>query len=100
MRHARPLVLTLVAALLAAGLGGCGGNDAEEFADRISERVRAEVEERRERFRQRVEEVLGDMQRALPRAQRTDPSVQAQGQNGTETIDGFLTRILRDVDAY
>ena len=100
MRRARLLVLTFVAALLAGGLGGCGGNDAADLAESISERVRAEVEERRERFRQRVEEVLGDMQRALPRAERTDPSVQAQGQNGTETIDAFLTRILRDIDAY
>jgi uncharacterized protein len=100
VRRARLLVLTLVAALLAGGLGGCGGSESEDFADRISARVRAEVEERRERFRERVEEVLGEIRRALPRAQRTDPSVQARGQTGTETIDGFLTRILQDIDAY
>lgn len=100
MRRARLLALTLVAALLAGGLAGCGSSDTEELGDRISERVRAEVEERRERFRERVEEVLGEMRRALPRAQQTDPSVQARGQTGTGTIDGFLTRILQDVDAY
>ena len=100
MRGARLLILTLVTTLLLGGLAGCGGNDAEELADRISERVRAEVEERRERFRARVEEVLGQIQRELPRAQQTDPSVQARGQTGSETIDAFLTRILKDVDAY
>jgi uncharacterized protein len=109
VRPAR-LAALLVAALLAA-LPGCGSDDVQEAGDRVVERTRAEVEqrverardefeERRKRFGERIREVLDDLERAFPRAERTSPTVRSRGRNEPTTIDAFLTELLQDIDRY
>jgi predicted metalloprotease len=76
--------------------------------DRVEARVRprstgarAQFEERRDRFGERIRQVLEDLEQTVPEAQQTSPAVQSRGQ-GTEaeTVDQFLTRVLKDIDAY
>ncbi|HUR87251.1 MAG TPA: neutral zinc metallopeptidase [Solirubrobacteraceae bacterium] len=94
-------------ALLAATAGGCGGEDARDAFDRARDRLEARVDrardefqDRRERYGRRIREVLGDLERVFPRARRTSPTVRSRGSNKPETIDVFMTRVLRDIDRY
>jgi uncharacterized protein len=99
------------ALLLVLLLAACGGDDVRDRVDAAREQVEKEVEqryarardefeERRERFGKRIKEVLGDLERAVPRAERTSPTVRSRGRNEPTTIDAFLTDILQDVDGY
>jgi len=110
MATIRPLLAVLLVAS-AAALGGCGGDDVradiERAADRVEQRFEQRVEnarktfdERRERFGRRIREVLGDLERVVPRAQETNPTVRSRGSTAPETIDAFMTRVLSNVDAY
>ena len=105
----RPLLLALV--LLTAALAGCGEEDVRDRVDAAREsvereveqrveRARDEFEERRKRFGERIDEVLADLERAVPRAERTSPTVRSRGRNEPQTIDAFLTDVLQDVDRY
>jgi predicted metalloprotease len=107
----RPAALLLALACL-VGLAGCGRDEVEAEVqarvDRVEERVqarvdraRAQFEERRDRFGERIRQVLEDLEQTVPEAQQTSPAVQSRGQ-GTEaeTVDQFLTRVLKDIDAY
>jgi uncharacterized protein len=101
MSRMRTVVILM---LLVLALAGCGAQDrVEQAADdarqelrRQRERLRAEVEH----VRQRIEEVLGELEQAVPRARRTNPQVEARGRTEAGAIDGFLTGVLRSVDAY
>jgi uncharacterized protein len=95
-----------VAALLLA-LSGCGEGDVrdqvERTRDQVAQRVehaRTEFEKRRERFGKRLREVLGQLRQAVPEARRTSPTVRSRGRHQPETIDAFLTDLLKDIDGY
>jgi uncharacterized protein len=100
----RLLIVLCLAALLAAG---CGGEDVRERVERAREdvaaqleRARDEFEERRERFGEQIDQVLADLEKAFPRAERTSPTVRSRGSNEPQTIDVFLSRLLEDIDRY
>jgi predicted metalloprotease len=102
----RALLAALVAALLLA-LSGCGESDVrdqvERTRDQVAQRVehaRTEFEKRRERFGKRLREVLGQLRQAVPEARRTSPTVRSRGRHQPETIDAFLTDLLKDIDGY
>ena len=70
--------------------------DARERVDE----ARDEFERRRERFGERIEEVMGDLEGVFERPAETSPVVRSRGRNEPQTIDAFLTDVLRDVDRY
>ena len=101
------LLLGLVLTALVIALAGCGGEDFEAARDRVEARfeeriaaARRDFERRREEYGRRIEEVLGDLERVVPRARSTSPTVRSQGSNEPETIDAFMVRILTSVDRY
>jgi len=106
----RPFVPIALLIAFAVALGGCGSDDVRSEVDRARDRVagfetlvadaRNKYEERRERYGKRIREVLGELERAFPRAERTSPTVRSRGSNTPETIDVFMTRVLTDVDRY
>jgi predicted metalloprotease len=103
-----------LAAMLCGGLSGCGeedvnrvADDAREELDRLErdakervDRARDEFEERRKRYGRRIEEVLGDLEGVFERPGRTSPVVRSDGSGRPQTIDEFMTGVLRDVDRY
>jgi predicted metalloprotease len=103
----RLLAAVLACAVLLAGAAGCGGDAVEDARERLERdvqeqvaRARAEYERRRERFGRRIREILEDLEQAVPRAERTSPTVRSRGRNEATTIDAFLTEVLQDIDAY
>ena len=108
-------LLSLAAALsLCAGLSGCGEEDVDRVADDARERVeevsrdtrdrveraREEFEERRKRYGRRIDEVLRDIERVFDRPEETSPVVRSFGRTEPQTIDSFLTGLLRSIDRY
>jgi predicted metalloprotease len=95
--------LFLLVALLAA-LAGCGADErVGELADDArrelrEERARIEAEVRR--IRERIDELIGQLEQVVPRAERTSPDVEARGRTEGTTVDAFLTDVLENVDAY
>jgi len=104
------LVRVVLAIAVLAAVSGCGSDDIQEARERAEQarqqveeridRARAEFEERRDRFGERIREVLDELERAFPRAQRTSPTVRSRGRNEPTTIDAFLTDLLADIDGY
>jgi hypothetical protein len=90
--------------LMLLALAGCGADGkVEELADDARRELREERDRLRaevRRLRDRIEELIGRLEQVVPRAERTSPEVEARGRIGSETIDGFLTDVLRSVDAY
>jgi uncharacterized protein len=107
MARGLSLLLTFVLLVLAAGtLGGCGDDDTQRFADDVrarGERLREEgrdlrrrVERLRDQLAERVRERLERLEKAIPSADRfTRPP-----RRGDATLQAFLTKVLRSVDAY
>jgi predicted metalloprotease len=97
--------IALLIALLAGG-AGCGddvGERIEQTREDVAEqidRARDEFEERRERFGERIRQVLDDLDKVFPEAERTSPTVRSRGRNEPTTIDVFLTALLEDIDRY
>lgn len=104
----RPRLLACLASTaLTLALAGCGSEDFQSARDRVEERfaeriadARREFEERRERYGKRIEEVLEDLEPVVPRAETTSPAVRSRGNTEPETIDAFMERVLRNIDAY
>ena len=102
--------------LLGLGAGGIGFDSAvlggetlppRQRVDRFADDAQRELREQRDRvrveirrLRERIEELIGQLEQAVPRARRTSPDVQVRGPHGTQPIDAFLTGVLRNVDAY
>jgi len=98
-------------AVMAAALGGCGGddvrNEVERARDRVAERfeelkakAQDEFEERRERYGERIDEVLAEVEQVVPEAETTDPAMRSQGNTEPGTIDDFMTGVLTNIDEY
>ena len=94
--------LLVVVALLGSG---CGSEDVD--VDRVRtqvEEVRRDLDERRkrirDRIRERVEKFIGRLEKAFPRPETTSPVVRSRGRNEPQTIDAFLTDLLRNIDRY
>jgi predicted metalloprotease len=110
----RGLLAVGLASALLVGAPGCGSEDVDRAADDARERVdeirrdveervdraREEFEERRERFGKRIDEVLRDLDGVFERPGRTSPVVRSNGRNEPQTIDEFMTGVLRSVDRY
>jgi len=100
-------LLTALAAPLLLVLPGCGGEKVRDQVDQTRAQVEKRItraerqfEKSRERFGKRIREVLGDLRKAVPQAQRTSPTVRSRGRHEPTTIDAFLTDLLRDIDGY
>jgi predicted metalloprotease len=100
----RRAVCLLVLVLLAGtGSIGCGEGDTERLADDARERakelredVRGRAARLRDRLAERVRETLDRLKKSIPSAGRfTRPP-----RRGDATLEAFLTRVLRSVDAY
>jgi predicted metalloprotease len=96
----RPIVLLLLLVTLA----GCGSQD--RVGD-IAADARRELREQREklraevrRVRDRIDAFIGRIEQAVPRARRTSPEVERRDRVGSETVDAFLTDVLKSVDGY
>ena len=97
----------MLVVLVLLGAPGCGDEELRDAGERAQqefeegiERARDEFEERRARLGQRIREVLGDLEKVVPRAQRTSPTVRSRGRDEPATIDAFMTGLLEDIDAY
>ena len=100
-------LLPTLALVLALALTGCGSEDVRGQVERtrrqVEQRVdhaKKEFQQRRERFGRRIREVLGDLRRTVPQARSTSPTVESRGRHRPETIDAFLTDLLKDIDGY
>jgi uncharacterized protein len=104
------LIAALTASALLVALPGCGGGELEGARDRFEdtrerfeervERAREEFEQRRDRFGERIREVLADLEKVFPSADRTSPTVRSRGRNEPTTVDAFLTELLQEIDRY
>jgi uncharacterized protein len=89
----------LVVLVVALAVSGCGDGEGGSLRDR-AERVEQRLKEQRDRIRDRIEEFIGKIERAIPEARRTSPQVRSRGRTGDQTIDGFLTGVLENIDRY
>jgi|tagenome__1003787_1003787.scaffolds.fasta_scaffold20740813_2 predicted metalloprotease len=89
-------VAAVCALVLALCVSACGQSDT----DRLRAQAREKAQQIEQRVRDRVKEVLADLQKRIPQAQRTDPSVRSGGQTGRNTIDSFLSNVAQSVDGY
>jgi predicted metalloprotease len=106
----RRAVCLLVLAVLLTAAGGCGSSDVNnalqgardraQEVGRQAERLRAQVETAGRRLARRVRTALDQLGQAVPQARDTAQAPAARGRTEAQTIDGFLTDVLRSVDAY
>jgi uncharacterized protein len=94
--HRRFCLLVIALALVVAG---CGGDDRETLRER-AQRFEQQVKAERDRLRARVQEIIGEIKRAIPEARRTSPQVRSRGNTNRSEIDTFLTGVIQSVDAY
>jgi predicted metalloprotease len=91
MPTARLLLVLLVAACVA--LGGCGSQ--HPIRD-----LRQRAEQARERLKKRVEEVLTQLQQAVPEATPRTRAPATRGRTEVSQVEGFLDEVLGSVDQY
>jgi predicted metalloprotease len=103
----KQLIAAALAAALLLAVPGCGSGDVrdqvEQTRKQVEQRVthaEREFQKRRDRFGKRIRQVLGDLRKAVPQARSTSPTVQSRGRHEPETIDAFLTDLLKDIDGY
>jgi uncharacterized protein len=92
MRAARLVVAVLLAAACVS-LGGCG-------SDHPIRDLRERAEQARERLKQRVQEVLDDLEKAVPEATPQTQAPESNGRTETTRVEGYLLDVLQRVDAY
>ena len=104
----RRVALSLIA-VLAAGIAApaCGKEDVEaelrdarDAAERQLERAEAQLRATTDRLRERVDELLGDLEQAIPEAPTTAPAGRSDGNTEAGTIDVFMTGVIESVDRY
>src|SRR5919206_2169498 len=91
MPTARLLLVLLVAACVA--LGGCGSQ--HPIRD-----LRQRAEQARERLKKRVEEVLTQLQQAVPEATPRTRAPATRGRTEVSQVESFLDEVLGSVDQY
>ena len=96
MRAATILVLVL----LATGVAGCGDGEVRDSLRERAQRVEKRLKAERDKLRARVDEFISRIEQAIPEATRTSPRVQSRGRTGSQSIDAFLTSVLKDIDGY
>jgi predicted metalloprotease len=98
----RPALLLMLCCL---ALTGCGSAEADRLAAQVRQRAER-VQQRAQEASDRAEQLARQVRAALKRLRRTVPSAtrddQAPAAQGTQaqTIDAFLTDVLRSVDDY
>ena len=100
MRRIGALLAMVVSVAL---LAGCGGDEADRVradlearAEQVRERARAA----RERLAQRIQDVLDDLEQAVPRATPQTRAPASQGRTQETEIERFLTDVIQSVDRY
>jgi predicted metalloprotease len=91
---------TLLLVALALGWSGCGDGEIRDSLRERAQRVEQRLKAERDKLRARVEEFIGRIEQAIPEARRTSPRVESRGRTGEQTIDAFLTSVLKDIDGY
>jgi predicted metalloprotease len=91
---------TLLVVALAVGWSGCGDGEIRDSLRERAQRVEQRLKAERDKLRARVEEFIGRIEQAIPEARRTSPRVESRGRTGEQTIDAFLTSVLKDIDGY
>ena len=107
MHRLLPLALLVACLALLPGCGSGSGADALQHArDRAHEiqtrakAIRAHWQEQGKRLAQQVRTALNRIEQSVPRAQSPSQAPSAAGRRRPGTVDGFLTDVLRSVDAY
>jgi uncharacterized protein len=95
-----PACLVLLVLALGVALAGCGDGTGSDTLRERAQRIEQQLREQREKLRRRIEDLLGRIERAIPEARQTSPTVRSRGRTGNQTIDGFLTGVLENIDAY
>jgi uncharacterized protein len=93
MRAARLVVAVLLAAACVS-LAGCGSSD-HPIRD-----LEQRAEQARDRLKKRVQEILDDLQRAVPEATPQTEPPESEGRTETTRVEGYLLDVLRSVDRY
>jgi predicted metalloprotease len=104
----RRLAVLILAVLVVSVAGpGCGKEDVEQELRDARDRAEQKLDDARERLRaaserirERVDELLGDLEQAIPPAPTTLPEGRSQGNTAPGEIDAFMTGVLRSVDSY
>jgi predicted metalloprotease len=100
VRRLAPLLLLLCCL---AVLPGCGSGDIDKAIQHARDKareIRAQAQREGEKLARQVGEALDRVQQAVPRARNRSQAPSAAGQRRANTIDGFLTEVLRSVDGY
>jgi predicted metalloprotease len=92
MRAAR-LAMALLLAVACLTLGGCG-------SDHPVRDLRARAEQARDRLKKRVQQVLDDLQKAVPEATPQTRTPASRGRTETTQVEGYLDDVLASVDRY
>jgi predicted metalloprotease len=91
-------ILTLM--FVAFAVAGCGDGEVRDSLRQRTQRIEQRLKAERDKLRARVDEFLSRIEQAIPEATRTSPRVQSRGRTGEQTIDAFLTSLLKDIDGY
>jgi uncharacterized protein len=92
MRAAR-LAMALLLAVACLTLGGCG-------SDHPVRDLRARAEQARDRLKKRVQEVLDELQQAVPEATPQTRTPASRGRTEITQVEGYLDEVLASVDRY
>jgi hypothetical protein len=90
--------------LATQALAACGGSDAGRArtttaTDRVADAQRT-FEQRRDQLAGRLDDVLGRLRATVPEAGGSAAQLTVDGRADEQTIDDFLTDVLRNIDAY
>jgi predicted metalloprotease len=96
----RLALVLLLACLVLPGCGSADVHDALQQAHKSIQQIRDRARAEGKRLAQQVRHALDRINQAVPKAQDPSQAPSADGRRRPGTIDGFLTDVLRSVDAY